>query len=180
MYGMVNKAIEDMVVSAHGEEVWEQIKQKASVDVDVFVSSEGYPDQMTYALVGVASEVLGVPAENVLEAFGEHWILKTALQGYGDMMAAGGKTLREFLINLPDFHSRVSMILPHLAPPKFFCSEAGEREVRMQYESHRAGLAPFVVGLFLGLGKMFGTPVIVEQVAYKNAGAERDEFLIRW
>ena len=95
-------------------------------------------------------------------------------------MSAGGKTLREFLIHLPDFHSRVSMMLPHLAPPRFFCAEAGEREVRMQYESHRAGLAAFVIGLFKGLGKMFDTPVTVQQVAHKDAGADRDEFLIRW
>lgn len=180
MYGMVNKAIEDMVVSTSGEEVWERIKQQASVDVDVFVSSEAYPDRMTYALVEAAGEVLRLPPHQVLEAFGEHWILRTAMQGYGDMMAAGGKNLRDFLVNLPDFHSRVSMILPHLAPPRFFCLEADEREVRMRYESHRAGLAPFVVGLFKGLGKMFETPVTVQQLADKTAGAERDEFLIRW
>lgn len=180
MYGMVNRAIEDMVVSGHGPEVWERIKEKASVDVDVFVSSEGYPDEMTYALVGACSEVLQMPAAEILEAFGEHWILKTAMQGYGDMMAAGGKTLREFLINLPDFHSRVSMILPHLAPPRFLCRDSGERWVQIRYESHRAGLAPFVIGLFKGLGKMFATPVKVQQVADKGAGADCDEFLISW
>ena len=180
MYGMVNKAVEDMVISGYGEAVWERIKEKAAVDVEVFISNEGYPDEMTYALVGAASEVLKLPAPVILEAFGEHWILKTAMQGYGDMMAAGGKTLREFLLNLPDFHSRVSMILPHLAPPRFFCTGAGEQWVGIRYVSHRAGLAPFVQGLLKGLGRMFQTEVTVLQTADKSGGAECDEFRVSW
>ena len=180
MYGMVNKAIQDMVISGHGEETWDQIRQKAGVEDDVFVSTEGYPDEMTYALVSGASEVLNTPAHEVLEAFGIYWVVKTAQEGYGDMMAAGGKTLGEFLVNLPNFHSRVSMIFPHLAPPRFACTDITERSVRMHYRSHREGLAPFVVGLFKGLGQMFSTPVVVEHAIDKAAGADHDEFIVRW
>ena len=59
MYGLVNKAVEELVVSNFGEDKWELIKSKAGVDVDVFISNESYPDSMTYDLVGAASEVLG-------------------------------------------------------------------------------------------------------------------------
>ena len=58
--------------------------------MDVFVSNEGYPDGMTYDLVGAASSVLALPAPEVLEAFGRHWVIHTAQEGYGDLMAAGG------------------------------------------------------------------------------------------
>ena len=40
MYGMVNKAIEEMVCMHHGEEMWERIMSKSGVDVDVFISNE--------------------------------------------------------------------------------------------------------------------------------------------
>jgi hypothetical protein len=180
MYGMVNKAIEDMVILGHGEETWEQIRQKAGVEEDAFVSTEGYPDEMTYALVDAASEVLRRPNGEILEAFGVHWVVKTAQEGYGDMMAAGGRTVGEFLVNLPNFHSRVSLIFPHLTPPQFLCTDVTERSVRMHYRSHRAGLAPFVEGLFKGLGQMFSTPVSVEHVVDKSAGADHDEFVVRW
>jgi two-component system chemotaxis sensor kinase CheA len=33
------------------------------------------PDEVTYKLVGAASEVLGIPPNQVLEAFGEYWII---------------------------------------------------------------------------------------------------------
>ena len=178
MYGMVNRAIEEMVVKNHGEKVWEDIKQKAGVDVEVFVSSEGYSDDVTYGLVGAASEVLQIPAEQILEAFGVYWVMETAQRGYGDMMASGGKSLREFLINLPDFHSRLSMIFPHLSPPLFHCSAIGDRSVTLQYRSHRPGLAPFVVGLFKGLGQAYSSPVTVTQIATKATGDECDEFVV--
>ncbi len=96
MYGLVNKAVVDLVVSKFGEEKWQAIKKKAEVDVDVFVSMDAYPDDLTYRLVGAASEVLKLAPEQVLEAFGQHWVLYTAAEGYGPMLDASGKTLKEF------------------------------------------------------------------------------------
>ena len=56
MYGLVNKAVVDLVVSKFGEDTWNAIKKKAEVDIDVFVSMDGYPDELTYKLVGAASD----------------------------------------------------------------------------------------------------------------------------
>lgn len=137
MYGMVNKAIEDLVVTNFGSEQWEAIKSKAGVDVDVFLSNESYPDKMTYDLVGAASEVLGIAASGILIAFGEHWVLNTARQGYGSMLEANGRTLPEFLINLPSFHTRVAMIFPDLQPPRFNCTDVLENSLVLHYYSHR-------------------------------------------
>jgi hypothetical protein len=180
MYGMVNKAVEEMVVMHHGETMWEQIKAKAGVDVEVFMSNEGYPDDITYNLVGAASQMLNLPATQILRGFGEHWILHTAQQGYGGLMQANGRTLPEFLRNLPDFHSRVAMIFPKLQPPRFVCTEITESSLNLHYYSHREGLAEFVVGLMIGLGKMFKTPTSVRQIAAKLDGADHDIFEVTW
>jgi hypothetical protein len=180
MYGMVNKAIEEMVCETHGQDTWEAIKAKANVDVDVFISNEGYPDDYTYRLVAAASELSQTPAHEILEAFGQHWVLRTALEGYGELMAAGGKSLREFLVNLPNFHTRVVMIYPNLQPPRFEVSDARDHSLLLHYYSHREGLAPFLVGLVHGLGKMFETPATVTQKAWRAKGAAHDIFLVEW
>jgi hypothetical protein len=180
MYGMVNKAVEDMVCMHHGEAMWDKIKAKAGVDVDVFMSNESYPDEVTYRLVGAASEVLAVPADKILEAFGEHWVLHTAQDGYGGLMGAAGKSLPEFLANLPNFHSRVAMIFPKLQPPRFECTDVTASSLRLHYYTHREGLASFVVGLMQGLGKMFGTPVTVRPLESRGAGADHDVFEVSW
>ena len=180
MYGMVNKAVEDMVCSNYSEAVWEKIKLRAGVDVDVFMSNESYSDDITYRLVGAASEVLQLPAEQILIGFGEHWVLHTAQEGYGGLMSAAGKNLPDFLRNLPRFHDRVAMIFPKLQPPRFECTEIEERSLLLHYHSHREGLAPFVVGLMQGLGKMFKTPVTVRLSEAKADGADHDIFVVTW
>jgi hypothetical protein len=180
MYGMVNKAVKDLVVSHFGVEKWLAIKDKAGVEEDVFLSNEGYPDELTYDLVAAASEVLGVPPRDILIAFGEYWVLHTARQGYGNMLEANGRNLPEFLVNLPSLHTRVAMIFPDLQPPRFFCAEVSAASLRLHYESHRPGLTDFVVGLLRGLGKMFNTPVGIHPIELKSAGADHDVFLVSW
>jgi hypothetical protein len=180
MYGMVNKAVEDMVVLHYGETAWEQIRTQAGVEVDVFMSNESYSDDITYNLIRAASQVLQLPAEQILIKFGEHWVLHTAQEGYGGLMNAAGRTLPEFMRNLPNFHSRMTMIFPKLQPPHFECTEITNQSLNLHYFSQRQGLAPFVVGLMQGLGKKFNTPVTVRQSAAKDLGADHDIFELTW
>lgn len=177
---MVNKAVQDLVTSRFGEEKWLEIRTRAGVEDELFVTNQGYPDELTYRLVAAAAEVLQTPADQILHAFGEFWILETAQVGYGAMMKAGGKSLREFLVNLPNFHTRVSMIFPHLQPPRFGCSDITEHSLHLHYHTHRPGLLPFVHGLLSGLGKMYRTTVEVETLATRAEGADHDILLVRW
>ena len=180
MYGLVNRAVEDLVVTNFGEEKWEAIKAKAGIDVDAFISNQGYPDEITYKLVGAAVEVLGIPADQILIAFGEHWVLKTAAENYGPMMKSGGKTLKEFLVNLPNFHTRVAMIYPNLQPPRFACSEVTDTSMKLHYHTHRPGLTSFVVGLVQGLGKLYNTAMTCTVAERKDEGADHDVFDVTW
>jgi hypothetical protein len=175
MYGLVNKAVVDLVVSKFGQDTWNAIKTKAEVDVDVFVSMDGYPDDITYRLVGAASEVLKITPEQVLEAFGEYWVLYTAQEGYGPMLDASGTTLREFLENLDALHARVALTMPELRPPRFRLVPVDGQTMMLEYHSTRQGLAPMVVGLLKGLSIRFNTPIEVTHARRDN----HDEFTLR-
>ena len=164
----------------YGEPVWEEIKTRAGVDVELFFGNESYPDDMTYRLVVAGSQVLNLPREKVLEAFGEHWVVHTANGGFEGLMRAAGKTLPEFLKNLPVFHDRVCLIFPKLQPPRFTISDVTEHSLNLHYFSDRPGLTPFVVGLLKGLGKMFGSPIGVQILETKATGADHDVFHADW
>src|SRR4051812_42345266 len=105
MYGMVNKAVEDLVTTRFGAAAWAAIKQRAGVEHEVFLSMDPYPDDITYRLVDAASDVLHLHTDAVLEAFGEYWTLYTAQEGYGEMFKLSGDTLLEFLLNLDELHT---------------------------------------------------------------------------
>ena len=100
MYGLVNKAIADMVRSQFGEETWQEIRQKAAVEDNTFLSMEGYPDDVTHRLVKAGSQVLGLSSAQIMQAFGEFWVQFTADEGYGELMDMCGDDLPEFLQNL--------------------------------------------------------------------------------
>lgn len=180
MYGMVNRALQEMVEGSQGADVWERVKTRAGVDVEVFISTEGYPDELSYKLVGATSEELRMSVDGVLEQLGGHWILQTARYGYGDLMAAGGDSLAEFLVNLPEFHSRMTAIFPELNPPEFHVDCTGERGVLVHYYSHRPGLTSLVKGLLRGLGEMYSEPVTVTLVKVRGQGSDHDEFAVSW
>jgi hypothetical protein len=180
MYGLVNRSIEDLIVSRYGDATWEKIRLASGVEEEIFLSNESYPDSVTYQLVGAASQVLGVPPAQVLELFGEHWVLKTAKESYGAMLDMCGRTLPEFLHNLPNFHSRVMLLFPKLKPPRFSVSEVTPTSLILHYQTHREGLAPFAIGLLKGLGQHFNTPVTVAQVEWRGPGRDRDSFRVEW
>lgn len=180
MYGMINKALCDMICQQHGETVWRQILENAQVIDDEFLLGEFYADKITYDLVGATAAALRISVTAVLEAFGEHWVLETAQKGYGALMDAGGENLEEFLTNLPSFHDRITLIFPNLQPPSFQCERLSDSSMRVHYITQRPGLAPFVKGLLQGLGKRYRTPMVVHQVGSREAGSDHDVFDVRW
>ena len=179
MYGLVNKAIANMVKTKFGEETWQEIRQKAAVEESTFLSMEGYPDDVTHRLVKASSDVLGLSPAAVMEAFGEFWVQFTAQEGYGELMDMSGDDLPEFLENLDNMHARVGVSFPKLRPPSFASSELEEDALTLEYRSEREGLAPMVVGLVKGLGDRFETEVEITQTLYREQGADHDEFLIK-
>jgi hypothetical protein len=180
MYGIVNKAIQDLVTTNFGEPVWEKVKVTSGIDIDYFLSNEPYDDDITFQLAGAVATELNISVGEVLIVFGEWWILKTGKEKYGSLLEAGGKNLREFLINLPAFHNRIMLMYPKLTPPEFKISDVAENSIHMHYFSKREGLQEFVRGLFQGLGKLYSTAVDIELLQSRNEGSTHEIFKVSW
>lgn len=178
MYGMINKAIHDLVTSRFGEAKWNEICHKAGVTDANFINMVKYPDETTYKLVGAASEALNTPAADILEAFGEYWTVYSAEAGFGHLLDFAGNNLIDFLRNLDNMHTRVALTFPELQPPSFKVSDIGESSVRLHYYSQRPGLAPLVIGMVKGLGKRFSTPVKTRLERSRADGHDHDEFIV--
>ena len=180
MYGLVNKAMKGFVIKSFDEEKWKSICDKANFDDYDFLSFKSYPDDLTYRLVGAASQELSMTQESILEAFGEYWILYTASEGYSDMLDVSGTTFPEFIGNLDMLHFRVSNIMPELRPPMFSSKSISENSIELDYNSDRHGLTPMVVGLLRGLGKRFDLEVEVQLIDPKTNNGVHDRFLVSW
>ena len=180
MYGIVNKAVKGLVVDNYNQETWEKIKEKSGVETDHFLSNEPYDDSITYDLAIAAAEVLEIPLAKVLFSLGEYWILKTGMENYGSLMEAGGDSFEEFIVNLPNFHSRIMLMFPKLEPPEFRISERKENSLNLHYYSHRPALQDFVIGLVHGIAKMHKAEVKVALIKGRDDGHDHDIFSLEW
>jgi hypothetical protein len=180
MYGLINIAIRDLVKSKFSEQQWDQIFKQSGATDAAFIRMCPGDDATTYALVGAASDVLGLPASEILQAFGEYWTEFTADEGYGPLLDAAGSTLPEFLQNLDQLHTRVGMMYPDLKPPSFVCSEIADDSLMLHYKSGRDGLDDLVIGLLRGLGRRFKVDVKIEQVSSKEDTGLESVFHVNW
>jgi hypothetical protein len=139
-----------------------------------------YADELTFQLVAAASEILSIPSDTLLEAFGEYWILYTAERGYGEMLNLAGDSLPAFLKNLNMLHGRVSNLMPEIAPPQFECINEQGNSIDLIYRSHRIGMVPMLLGLIKGLGKRFGKEVVIQQVDNNTSESSAVIFHLTW
>jgi hypothetical protein len=179
MYGLVNVAIRELVVRSYGADTWSRVPEKSGVDAGAFVAMRSYDDATTYALVGAASEVLGVPAGQILEPFGEHRVLFTAKGSYGAVLDVCGRDFVEFMRGLDAMHGRTTVSFPELRPPVIEVRAAADGSMRVVYRSERAGLAPMVVGRQRGLAKRFGQDIETAHTVKRAEGAAAAEFFLR-
>ena len=177
MYGMVNRAIEDLVVSKAGPEVWNDIKQKAGLEIGEFHDSAQYNDDVTYKLVESASKALGQTPEQILHEFGRHWILYTGKEGWASLFDLGGDNMVDFINGLDSMHARVHIVMPEAQMPEFSVV-AHDNHLELTYRSPRMGLAPMVLGLLDGLAEQFNEQWHVEHIL-SDSNDERDIFHMR-
>jgi hypothetical protein len=93
---------------------------------------------------------------------------------------SGGDNLKEFLVNLPQFHNHIMLMYPKLTPPEFKVCDINENDIVVHYMSKRPGLQEFVRGLFSGLGKLYKTTVTIDLLQSRNDGSEHEAFKISW
>ena len=117
MYGIVNKAMEDMVTNLRGRATWEAVKRLAGVDLDSFMDMQPYDDAVTDRLVDAAARLFSLEVDEVLEAFGEYWMLYTAEKGFGDILGAAGTDVFEVLRNVDAMHGRLALTFPDMRMP---------------------------------------------------------------
>lgn len=180
MYGMVNRALQELLVKEHGESTWHRIKDEAGVDLEEFSSMASYDDKITYDLAIAASKVLEAPLDQLLDAFGRYWVEFAKASSYAILLEQAGKDLHEILPMLNELHTRLALSFPELQPPSFEVLEDTPEHILLQYDTFRPALAPFVVGLLHGLAEMVGTPIKVDHVQAKGDEHDADVFKIRF
>jgi len=180
MYGLINAALRELIVSRHGHEVWNEVAAVGAPNIPDFDKMASYPDELTTRLLQTAQQVTGIEVDAFIDELGEFWVGYTDAQGYGAMFDIAGDSLHDFLLSLNTLHARVGRSFSNLRPPSFRFDHLESQGLRMHYLSERAGLCPMIFGLMRGLSRRFRTEVTVAEDVCARRGAAHCEFLINF
>ncbi|XP_029710577.1 guanylate cyclase soluble subunit beta-1 isoform X1 [Aedes albopictus] len=169
MYGFVNYALELLVLKHFGNDIWEQIKKQAQVNMEgQFLVRQIYEDDITYNLIEAAVDILNIPAGDILELFGKTFFEFCQDSGYDKILQVLGATPRDFLQNLDALHDHLGTLYPGMRAPSFRCTET-DGQLVLHYYSERPGLEHIVIGIVKAVAsKLHGVDVEIKIIRRKG------------
>lgn len=170
MKGIVFNLLEEIVAREHREETWEVLLDRSGLD-GVYTSLGSYPDGELIALVGVAAEELGLPADDVVRWYGRHAL--PLLAARYPALFEPHTDARSFVLTLNEIiHPEVHKLYPGAETPSFGFNASDPDRLVMEYRSSRR-LCAFAEGLLHGAGDHFGQTLAIDQSECMNRGDDR-------
>lgn len=155
MYGMIHRAMRNMVHEELGEDAWLALEQKLNIGPMDLLTGKVYDDALTLDIISEAAAQLNLSVDQCLVAFGKYWIRYADQGSLASVMNFTGQDLASFITNLDRLHLAVGAAMPDARLPAFstLCNDPGH--IVVEYRSERVGLEPFVMGLLQGLMDRF-------------------------
>ncbi len=179
MKGIVFNIFSDLVTDKFGLETWDAlIERTRPASQAVYTSSDVYPDGELMAYVGELSKITGLPAPDLVRAFGTH-MMHTFRRIHPEFMH--GHTARSFLLSLQEvIHVEVKKLHPDTLLPTFEYESTGDdRQLTMYYASPRR-LCHLAEGLITGAGEVFNETITIAHPECMHHGAERCRLDLRF
>jgi predicted hydrocarbon binding protein len=179
MQGSIFTAFSELVIEQQGMAAWDEMLDKVQPASDgIYTKGQQYDDDELFALVGALAEKTGLPAPDLVRAFGQFLFGKL----YANMPPNVGEidNLRDFLLAIDSvIHVEVQRIHPDAYLPTFEYADTEDGDLVMYYESKRK-LCHAAEGLILGAAAQFERQVNILHPECMHEGAERCKLVIQF
>lgn len=161
MHGIIHLELQKFVTERYGGQAWQVLTKKAELGEEIFTPLRAYPDDLMFRLVRVAVELTRTPAEQLLEAFGEH-LVNGYLALYGNLLKPEWRTLDVIEHSEETIHRVVRMRQPGAEPPQLKAERTAPDEVVLFYDSPRR-LCAVARGIGRGIANHFGESIVIDE-----------------
>jgi predicted hydrocarbon binding protein len=166
----------EMVESQLGMKEWNRVIESAGLD-GVYTSSELYEDTELFGLVAIISERNGIPADDLVFAFGK-FMLPGFIARYPYLLADVDGFLA-FLESIDSvIHVEVKKLHPDATTPVFHHIRLSENELQLQYNSERR-LCRLAEGLVAGAAEHYNAHYSLTHEPCMHRGGDHCGFLIK-
>lgn len=165
MYGMVNQAVKEMVLTNMGDSTWNEICKSLDIPTDDFKLFDQFDDSVTLGIVQNICRLTNSSPEDILENFGIFWIEYARKSDYEVILNAFATSPFDLINSLNALHERLELSFTNLNAPSFEIVSQEDKTMTVNYYSNRdLPLKYFVKGLFMGIFKMFDSACHIEFV----------------
>lgn len=155
MYGMIHRAMREMISEQLGKEAWLALEKKLQIGPAELLTGMVYEDALTLEIIAEAAARLNLTVDECLLEFGKYWIRYADRGAFSSIMNFTGQNLQNFINNLDHMHLAVSAAMPGTRLPSFTTLQISKDHLIVEYRSDRVGMEKFVQGLFQGLLERF-------------------------
>ncbi|KAG8234468.1 hypothetical protein J437_LFUL015110, partial [Ladona fulva] len=106
MYGLLLENLSEFIKAVYGEEQWEEVRRRASVDQPSFSVHQVYSETLIPKLAKKAMEVLGITEREFFDQMGVYFVSFVGQYGYDQVLSVLGRQLRDFLNDGLTLHYR--------------------------------------------------------------------------
>ena len=176
MKGAVFIALNDMIESQFGIDVWEELLEKVKPSGDgIYISTEDYPDEDIVNFVLVISEKLKLDSTDVTRIFGKY--LFGELNKSHPIFTSLADDLFDFLNSIENvIHKEVKKLYENPNLPSLETSTT-EGVLEMRYESPRK-LCFLAEGLIFGAAEHYKEEVVIEHPVCMHKGSDHCDLLV--
>jgi predicted hydrocarbon binding protein len=160
MHGLIFMELKKYVTAKFDLATWEKLQEKAGQKHQLYLASTVYPDHDILALVGVACEMTGLPANAILEDFGA-FIAPDLVQQYKFLVNPEWKLL-DFLANTEDTIHKVIRFNKGVTPPRLAVARVAENRATITYNSGRK-MCALLKGIIKGAAKHFKEEITISE-----------------
>nr|CAD2176536.1 unnamed protein product [Meloidogyne enterolobii] len=166
MFGWVHESFRQLVNRKYGRETWLKILEIAKFEEGTESEiGKYYRDEESFRLVSAMGSVIGIPVEEVWEAYGGFLIQFTMETGWNELLRALSPDLEGFLDTLDSLHYFIDHVVyrTKLKGPAFRCEAQPDGSLILHYYSRRSGLYPIVKGVIREVARrIYETEVIMK------------------
>ena len=162
MLGVVNKAIEEFVITVHGGAVWQEVLRDIGTPGFRFEPMLMYEDEKSYALIRALSKRLSKPQQDILDDIGTYLVTPPNGGALRRLLRFSGNSFDDFLFSLDDLNDRVDLALPDLQLPQIMVIPQTIDRVHVRVSQTWSGFAYVLQGLLRAMADDYGTLVFLD------------------
>lgn len=177
MNGVFHRGLKEFVVEQYGRDVWDEAREAAGVERQVYLPVDTRPDAEFISLVETVPAQVDESPFELLERFGR-FLTERLLETYGARVVSDDWGSIDLLASVEtEIHEPLRNHNAELNPPKLAVTREGDDRVTMLYESPRR-LCPIARGIALGVGDQYGDDLAVTEERCMHRGDPQCEIVV--